>query len=114
MLPVKKNLCHFRVRFQTKSGLYFHLIEQPIEGVCSIGPCPVVTTWIIASNKSRLTLPGAAKEMDFPFPYLIDKTQEVAKAYGAVCTPDFFGYNTDLRKAGILLLSSINTVFISI
>jgi peroxiredoxin len=27
-----------------------------------------------------------AKEMDFPFPYLIDKTQEVAKAYGAVCT----------------------------
>jgi peroxiredoxin len=38
-----------------------------------------------------------AKEMDFPFPYLIDKTQEVAKAYGAVCTPDFFGYNTNLE-----------------
>ena len=33
---------------------------------------------------------------DFPFPYLIDETQEVAKAYGAVCTPDFFGYNADL------------------
>jgi peroxiredoxin len=29
----------------------------------------------------------------FAFPYLIDETQEVAKAYGAVCTPDFFGYN---------------------
>jgi peroxiredoxin len=28
--------------------------------------------------------------MDFPFPYLIDETQEIAKAYGAVCTPDFF------------------------
>ncbi|MCK5556448.1 MAG: thioredoxin family protein, partial [Alphaproteobacteria bacterium] len=27
------------------------------------------------------------------FPYLIDETQEVAKKYGAVCTPDFFGYN---------------------
>jgi len=38
-----------------------------------------------------------AKEMDFPFPYLIDETQEVAKAYGAVCTPDFFGYNADLE-----------------
>ncbi len=32
-----------------------------------------------------------SEEMDFPFPYLIDETQEIAKAYGAVCTPDFFG-----------------------
>ncbi len=30
---------------------------------------------------------------NFSFPYLIDETQEVAKEYGAVCTPDFFGYN---------------------
>jgi hypothetical protein len=37
-----------------------------------------------------------AKEYDFPFPYLLDASQEVAKAYGAVCTPDFFGYNADL------------------
>ena len=38
-----------------------------------------------------------ANQFDFPFPYLIDETQEVAKAYGAVCTPDFFGYNKDLK-----------------
>ena len=38
-----------------------------------------------------------AKEFDFPFPYLIDESQEVARAYGAVCTPDFFGYNKDLK-----------------
>lgn len=38
-----------------------------------------------------------SKEMDFSFPYLIDETQEVAKAYGAVCTPDFFGYNANLE-----------------
>jgi len=38
-----------------------------------------------------------AFEMNFPFPYLIDKTQEIAKSYGAVCTPDFFGYNLHLR-----------------
>ncbi|MBS0287223.1 MAG: thioredoxin family protein [Proteobacteria bacterium] len=38
-----------------------------------------------------------AKEMDFSFPYLLDETQEVAKAYGAVCTPDFFGYNSNLK-----------------
>lgn len=33
----------------------------------------------------------------FPFPYLIDETQDVARAYGAVCTPDFFGYNANLE-----------------
>ncbi|MDX1607180.1 MAG: thioredoxin family protein, partial [Candidatus Competibacterales bacterium] len=37
----------------------------------------------------------AAREFDFPFPYLLDETQETARAYGAVCTPDFFGYNRD-------------------
>jgi peroxiredoxin len=37
-----------------------------------------------------------AAEYRFPFPYLIDESQEVAKAYGAVCTPDFFGYNASL------------------
>lgn len=38
-----------------------------------------------------------AREFDFPFPYLLDETQEVARAYGAVCTPDFFGYNGELK-----------------
>lgn len=38
-----------------------------------------------------------AEKLDYPFPYLIDETQEVARAYGAVCTPDFFGYNSDLE-----------------
>lgn len=38
-----------------------------------------------------------AKEFHFPFPYLLDETQEIAKSYGAVCTPDFFGYNTEFQ-----------------
>jgi peroxiredoxin len=38
-----------------------------------------------------------ARELDYPFPYLLDESQAVAKAYGAVCTPDFFGYNADLQ-----------------
>ncbi len=38
-----------------------------------------------------------ARELRFPFPYVLDETQAVAKAYGAVCTPDFFGYNADLK-----------------
>ncbi len=38
-----------------------------------------------------------ATQFDYPFPYLLDETQEVAKSYGAVCTPDFFGYNANLE-----------------
>ena len=38
-----------------------------------------------------------ARELDFPFPYVLDETQSVARAYGAVCTPDFFGFNSALE-----------------
>jgi len=37
-----------------------------------------------------------AKQFDYPFPYVWDETQAVAKSYGAVCTPDFFGFNSQL------------------
>ena len=45
-----------------------------------------------------------AKRYKFPFPYLHDKNQKVAKDFGAVCTPDFFGFNSDK----ILKYSSLN------
>ena len=38
-----------------------------------------------------------SNDNQFSFPYLIDETQEIAKAYDAVCTPDFFGYNKNLK-----------------
>ena len=38
-----------------------------------------------------------ALDWALPMPYLYDASQEVAKRYGAVCTPDFFGYNSDLK-----------------
>lgn len=38
-----------------------------------------------------------AKAMSFPFPYLWDESQAVARAYDAVCTPDFFGFNQALE-----------------
>jgi len=38
-----------------------------------------------------------SKNHNFSFPYLIDETQEIAKKYTAVCTPDFFGYNKNLE-----------------
>ena len=37
-----------------------------------------------------------ARDHGFTFPYVIDETQEVARAYDAVCTPDFFGFDADL------------------
>lgn len=40
---------------------------------------------------------AVAGQFGFPFPYLLDRSQEVARAYGAVCTPDFFGYNGQLE-----------------
>ena len=44
------------------------------------------------ANMKRL-----AEAKAFPFPYLIDRTQEVARAYGAVCTPEFFGFDAKLN-----------------
>ena len=38
-----------------------------------------------------------ARAHAFPFPYLHDEVQEAARAFGAVCTPDFFGFNRDLE-----------------
>ena len=38
-----------------------------------------------------------ASEHGFTFPYVIDETQDIARAYGAICTPDFFGFNADLE-----------------
>jgi peroxiredoxin len=53
-----------------------------------------------------------ARELAFPFPYLLDETQAVARAYGAVCTPDFFGYNNrlELQYRGRLDASRKDTV----
>ncbi len=53
-----------------------------------------------------------ATEFKYPFPYLFDETQEIAKAYGAICTPDFFGYNSklELQYRGRLDASGMKTV----
>ncbi|MFY9259685.1 MAG: thioredoxin family protein [Gallionella sp.] len=40
---------------------------------------------------------AVAQQYDFPFPYVIDDTQQIAKNYDAVCTPDFFGFNAQLE-----------------
>ncbi len=44
-------------------------------------------------DDSFANMQAVAREMAFPFPYLYDESQAVARAYGAVCTPDFFGFD---------------------
>lgn len=39
-----------------------------------------------------------AKDVKYPFPYLFDETQKVAKNYNAACTPDFYVFNNDLKS----------------
>ena len=54
-----------------------------------------------------------SKKNNFNFPYLFDETQEIAKKYGAVCTPDFFGFNKKLElqyRGRIRELKDLNPV----
>ncbi len=68
--------------------------ELEAHGVTSVAVMPNDTAAYPADsfdNMKRL-----AREKKFSFPYLIDRSQEVARTYGAVCTPEFFGFNADL------------------
>jgi len=60
-------------------------------GIGAIAIMPNDTT--ISPGDSFDKMKAFAKEHDFTFPYAIDETQATARAYGAVCTPDFFGFN---------------------
>ncbi len=64
-------------------------------GVASIAVMPNDT--VTYPEDAFEHMKGFAKQFNFGFPYVIDETQEIGKAYGAVCTPDFFGFNADLK-----------------
>jgi peroxiredoxin len=67
------------------------LLEHGIRSVAIMSNDPADYPEDSFDNMQRV-----AREFDFPFPYLWDESQAVARAYGAVCTPDFFGYNAEL------------------
>ena len=79
------------------------IIDRIIRDVKELNTLGVNAVAIMSNNPDEYAedsfenMQKIARELDFPFPYLLDTTQEVAKAYGAVCTPDFFGYNTELK-----------------
>lgn len=64
-------------------------------GINSVAIMPNDTVAYPEDSAANMLL--ISNEFEFPFPYLLDESQEVAKAYGAVCTPDFFGYNADME-----------------
>jgi peroxiredoxin len=68
--------------------------ELQSHGVGSVAICS--NDGIAYPEDSFDNMRALAERMAFPFPYLWDETQAVAKAFGAVCTPDFFGYNGKL------------------
>ncbi|MGD8567518.1 MAG: thioredoxin family protein [Gammaproteobacteria bacterium] len=68
------------------------LLDYGVKSVAIMSNDPAVNDEDSFDNMKRV-----AEQYGFSFPYLWDGTQEVAKAYGAVCTPDFFGYNADLK-----------------
>ncbi len=64
-------------------------------GVGSVAIMPNDTERYPDDNFEAMAALAASKAL--PFPYLIDETQEVARSYGAVCTPDFFGFDAGLE-----------------
>ncbi|MGB5870531.1 MAG: thioredoxin family protein [Albidovulum sp.] len=61
---------------------------------CGIGVAAISSNDPVAYPQDGFAeMKDEAKAHGFPFPYLFDESQDIARRYGAVCTPDFFGYN---------------------
>ena len=79
------------------------IIHKIIRDVNELNSFGIKAVAIMSNNPSENeedsfeNMKKISDELNFRFPYLIDETQEIAKAYGAVCTPDFFGYNSNLK-----------------
>lgn len=69
--------------------------ELAVAGVNSVAVMPNDTRAYPADSFDNMRRLAAEKR--FPFPYLIDQTQAVARSYDAACTPDFFGFNAGLE-----------------
>ena len=69
--------------------------ELRSHGIGSVGICS--NDAIAYPEDSFANMKATGARWRLPFPYLWDESQAIAKAYGAVCTPDFFGYDAQLR-----------------
>jgi peroxiredoxin len=69
--------------------------ELTLHGIGSIAIMPNDTRLSPADSLEHMQQLAEAKGL--PFPYAIDRSQDVARHYGAICTPDFFGFNAELE-----------------
>lgn len=67
--------------------------ELASHGIGSVAICANDAVAYPDDSYENMKLFAAAH--DFPFPYLHDEDQSVARAYGAICTPDFFGFDAE-------------------
>tara|TARA_B100001989_G_scaffold236706_1_gene198825 strand:+ start:27 stop:581 length:555 start_codon:yes stop_codon:yes gene_type:complete len=79
------------------------IIKELVEDINDLKKIGVNTVAIMSNDTKNYPddsfekMISFAKLNKFSFPYLFDETQQVAKKFGAVCTPDFFGYNENLE-----------------
>lgn len=77
--------------------------ERLVQDTCALLDIGISSVAIMSNDTkdypedSFANMQKIAKQYKYPFPYLLDDTQTIAKSYGAICTPDFFGYNADLK-----------------
>ena len=83
------NHCPFVKAIAPRLAADMKVLQQNGIGVIAIMPNDVTTH----PDDSFENMVKFSKQHGFTFPYVIDETQAVARAYGAVCTPDYFGYN---------------------
>jgi peroxiredoxin len=79
------------------------IVEKIVRDAAELAPLGIGTV-AISSNDARsypedsfANMKLFAREHGFGFPYLYDESQQIARHYGAVCTPDFFGFDAALR-----------------
>lgn len=76
--------------------------ERIIRDVLDLQKLGINSVAIMSNDPSEYTedsfenMQRVAQQYAYPFPYLFDQSQQIAKNYGAVCTPDFFGFNANL------------------
>ncbi len=79
------------------------IINDLVDDINELKKCEIETVAIMSNDTKNYpedsfdNMVSFSKLNKFSFPYLFDETQEIAKKFGAVCTPDFFGYNSRLN-----------------
>ncbi len=79
------------------------VIERIVRDVAELKALGIGSVAIMSNDPSEYpedsfdNMRALAEKLNFPMPYVLDASQDIAKAYGAVCTPDFFGFNRNLE-----------------